>query len=43
VTFLTPIKISVKQGFGSVDKILFEAALTLNAIETRYKLKEYIS
>jgi len=41
--FLTQIKIMVKQTFGNVDSIMFEAALTLNAIETRNKQQEYIN
>jgi hypothetical protein len=40
---LSQIKIFVKQTFGNVDSIIFDAALTLNAIETAYKLKEYVS
>jgi hypothetical protein len=40
---LTQIKIAVKQAFDNVDSIIFEAALTLNAIETRNKQMEYIS
>lgn len=40
---LTQIKILVKQAFGTVDSILFEAALALNAIETRYKQRQYVS
>jgi len=40
---LIPIKIAVKQTFDNVDSILFEAALTLNAIETRNKQKGYVS
>lgn len=39
---MNQIKISVKQSFGAVDKIMFEAALTLNAIETQDKQKEYV-
>jgi len=38
---MTQIKINIKQAFDPVDSILFEAALTLNAIETRDKQKEY--
>jgi len=38
---LTQIRIDVKQAFDSIDAILFEAALALNATETRYKQKEY--
>jgi hypothetical protein len=38
-----PIKVAVKQSFDNVDSIIFEAALALNAIETRTKQKEYIN
>jgi hypothetical protein len=41
--FLSQIKVAVKQTYESVDAIIFEAALTLNAIETKYKQREYIS
>ena len=37
------IKVAVKQGFDTVDAIIFEAALTLNGIETKHKQKEYVS
>jgi hypothetical protein len=37
------IKVEVKQGFDNVDAIIFEAALLLNEIETKYKQKEYVS
>ncbi len=40
---MTQIRIAVKQAFDDVDSIIFEAALTLNAIETRRKQKEYVS
>jgi len=40
---LTQIKIAVKQAFDNVDSIIFEAALTLNANETRNKQREYLS
>jgi len=40
---LTKIKVEVKQGFDRIDAIIFEAALTLNEIETRYKQKDYVS
>jgi hypothetical protein len=40
---LVQIKVAVKQGFDNVDAIIFEAALTLNGIETKYKQKEYVS
>ena len=33
----------MKQAFETIDAIIFEAALTLNAIETQYKQKEYVS
>jgi hypothetical protein len=33
----------VKQVFDNIDAIIFEAALTLNAVETLYKQKEYVS
>lgn len=39
---LNQIKISVKQAFGTVDSIMFEAALTINAVETLFKQKEYV-
>ena len=38
---LTQIKVAVKQAFDPVDSIIFEAALTLHAIETRNRQKEY--
>jgi hypothetical protein len=38
---LNKIRIAVKQAFNSVDAIIFEAALALNASETNYKQKEY--
>ncbi len=37
------MKVAVKQAFDSVDAVMFEAALVLNAIETQYKQKEYVS
>jgi hypothetical protein len=37
------MKIEVKQTFDNVDAIIFEAALVLNAAETQYKQKEYVS
>ncbi len=40
---LSQIKVAVKQEFDTIDAIIFEAALTLNEIETKYKQKEYIS
>jgi hypothetical protein len=40
---MTQIKVEVKQGFDNVDAIIFEAALLLNEIETKYKQKEYLS
>ena len=40
---LEKIKVEVKQTFDKIDAIIFEAALTLNDIETRYKQKEYVS
>ena len=40
---MTQIKVEVKQGFDKVDAIIFEAALLLNEIETKYKQKEYLS
>ena len=39
---LIQIKVSVKQEFDPIDAIMFEAALTLNEIETKYKQKEYV-
>jgi hypothetical protein len=40
---LSEIKVAVKQGFDSVDAIIFEAALVLNAIETKNKQKDYVT
>ncbi|MGO8806628.1 MAG: hypothetical protein ACLQO7_08530 [Candidatus Bathyarchaeia archaeon] len=40
---MTEIIIKVKQPFNSVDSIIFEAALTLNAIETLNKQRQYVS
>jgi hypothetical protein len=40
---LNQIKVAIKQEFDNVDAIIFEAALTLNEIETKYKQKAYIS
>jgi hypothetical protein len=40
---LPQIKVAVKPAFDIIDAIIFEAALTLNAIETQYKQKEYVS
>jgi hypothetical protein len=37
------MKVAVKQAFDSVDEIIFEAAIVINAIETQYKQKEYVS
>ena len=37
---VTQIKIAVKQGYDSLDSIIFEAAMMLNAAETRCKQKE---
>jgi hypothetical protein len=37
------IKVEVKQTFDNIDAIIFEAALALNDIETKYKQKEYVS
>ena len=37
------MKVAVKQEFDKIDAIIFEAALTLNEIETKYKQKEYVS
>ena len=39
---LTQMKVAVKQIFDPVDVIKFEAAIALNAMETRYKQKEYV-
>jgi hypothetical protein len=36
------MKVAVKQAFDSVDAIMFEAAIVLNAIETQYKQKDYV-
>ncbi len=40
---MAQIKVAVKQEFDPIDAIIFEAALTLNEIETKYKQKEYVS
>ena len=40
---LNQIKVEVKQTYETVDAIIFEAALTLNASETKYKQKGYVS
>ncbi len=40
---LNQIKVAIKQSFDTVDAIMFEAALTLNEIETKYKQKEYVT
>ena len=40
---MTQIKVTIKQEFGAIDAIMFEAALTVNEIETKYKQKEYVS
>jgi len=40
---LSQIKVAIKQEFDKIDEILFEAALTLNEIETKYKQKEYVT
>jgi len=37
------MKVAVKQTFDKVDAIKFEAAIAVNAIETQYKQKEYVS
>jgi hypothetical protein len=37
------MKVAVKQAFDPVDEIKFEAAIVINAIETQYKQKEYVS
>jgi hypothetical protein len=37
------MKVAVKQAFDNIDAVRFEAALVLNAIETQYKQKEYVS
>ncbi len=37
------MKVAVKQAFDAVDAVIFEAALVLNAIDTQYKQKEYVS
>jgi hypothetical protein len=39
---LTQMKVVVKQTFGEVDAIKFEAALIANAKETQKKPKEYV-
>ena len=40
---LAQLKVAVKQVFDAKDEVMFEAALTANAIETRHKQKEYVS
>ena len=40
---LGQIKVAVKQTFDNVDAIIFEAALVLYEIETKYKQKQYIT
>jgi hypothetical protein len=40
---LTQMKVEVKQTFGEVDAIMFEAALIANAKETQKKPKEYVT
>lgn len=40
---LTQIKVAVKQAFDTIDAVIFEAALAVNAKETQYKQKEYAS
>jgi hypothetical protein len=40
---LIQIKVAVKQDFDTIDGVIFEAALVLNAMETQYKQKEYVS
>ena len=37
------MKVAVKQAFDATDAVMFEVALVLNAIETQYKQKEYVS
>jgi hypothetical protein len=37
------MKVAVKQTFGDVDAIMFEAALVANAKETQNKRREYVS
>ena len=39
---LAQIKVAVKKEFDTIDAIIFEAALTVNEIETKYKQKDYI-
>ncbi len=39
---MNQIKVAVKQEFETVDAIIFEAAITLNAIETKNKQNEYV-
>ncbi len=41
VRIVTQIKIAVKQVYNDIDAVIFEAILTLNAIETRCKQKDY--
>ena len=36
------MKVAVKQTYGDIDAIMFEAALVANAKETQNKRKEYI-
>jgi hypothetical protein len=39
---LNQIKVAIKQDFGAVDSIIFDAAITYNAIETQNKQKGYV-
>jgi len=40
---LDQIKVAVKQRFDAVDAIIFDAALTLNELETKHKQRDYVS
>ena len=37
------MKVAVKQTYGDIDAIMFEAALVANAKETQNKRREYVS
>ena len=39
---LIQIKLAVKPTFSTVDSIIFDAAIMLNAIENQYKQKQYV-
>ncbi len=39
---MAQIRVFIKQDFGVVDSIIFEAAITLNALETKVRQKDYV-